>query len=343
MIGLITRCKNEYFIEEFCNYYLKQGIDHIYIIDNNSDNKSIYKNLYNNEKISIEYNNEIIFGKNQMDFVNIIYKKIKNNFKWIISVDCDEFITTRKNCKNIIKDELLTTFSKADCIKIPWVMMSCNGIEKSPDSILNTNVYRWNHDIKHPNYSHVKFRCRYNSIEIKCIFKTKSFNEISTHFPIKCTKKKPLIVESIYNIEYLKNKYINLREKHIKDGYLLCYHYRTISKEFTKEKINSSSIYKKKKITFDDIMNCDYSEVLDERLKNIIYDDKMNKDYPDLSDNFGDLSDNVWDLSDNVLDLSDNVWDLSDNVGDLSDNVGDLSDNYFLNLSFNKLSGNFYI
>ena len=90
-------------------------------------------------------------------------------------------------------------------------------------------------------------------------------------------------------------------------------------------------------------MNCDYSEVLDERLKNIIYDDKMNKDYPDLSDNFGDLSDNVWDLSDNVLDLSDNVWDLSDNVGDLSDNVGDLSDNYFLNLSFNKLSGNFYI
>ena len=35
-IGLITRCKDEYFIKEFCDYYIKQGIDKIYIIDDNT-------------------------------------------------------------------------------------------------------------------------------------------------------------------------------------------------------------------------------------------------------------------------------------------------------------------
>ena len=63
------------------------------------------------------------------------------------------------------------------------------------------------------------------------------------------------------------------------DGYLLCYHYRTISKEFTKEKIKSSSIYKKKNITFDDIMSNDYPEILDERLKNMIYSRNINNKY----------------------------------------------------------------
>ena len=51
-LGLITRCKDEFFINEFCEYYLNQGVDKIYIIDDNSNDKSIY-NETNNEKIEI--------------------------------------------------------------------------------------------------------------------------------------------------------------------------------------------------------------------------------------------------------------------------------------------------
>ena len=32
-LGLITRCKDEYFVEEFCDYYLNEGVDQIIIID----------------------------------------------------------------------------------------------------------------------------------------------------------------------------------------------------------------------------------------------------------------------------------------------------------------------
>lgn len=50
-LGLITRCKDEFFIEEFCKYYLSQGVDEIYIIDYNSEDKTIYNNLINNKKV----------------------------------------------------------------------------------------------------------------------------------------------------------------------------------------------------------------------------------------------------------------------------------------------------
>ena len=130
-LGLITRCKDEFFIKEFCDYYLSQGVDKIFVIDDNSNNKSIYNNIDDN-RIEIIYEQNII--KN--NYANKLYKQIKSNFKWIIYCDVDEFITTKKNITNTIKDELKTTFKDVDCIKIPWVMMSCNSIEKNPNSIL---------------------------------------------------------------------------------------------------------------------------------------------------------------------------------------------------------------
>ena len=42
-LGLLARCKDEFYVREFVEYYLSQGIDKIYIIDDNSEDKSIYK------------------------------------------------------------------------------------------------------------------------------------------------------------------------------------------------------------------------------------------------------------------------------------------------------------
>ena len=66
-------------------------------------------------------------------------------------------------------------------------MMSCNSIKNNPESLLETNIYRWNHDYKHmnDNSKEHKFRCRYESIEVKCIFKPNFFDDISDHHPIK--------------------------------------------------------------------------------------------------------------------------------------------------------------
>lgn len=261
-LGLITRCKDEFFIKEFCNYYLSQGVDKIIVIDDNSNDKSIYNNI-NDNRIEIIYEKNIFSG-GQMNVVNQYYKKLKHNFKWIISVDVDEFITTKKNITHTIKDELNTIFKDVDCIKIPWVMMSCNNIDKNPKSILLENTYRWNHNKKHPHKKQ-KFRCRYNEIEVKCIFKTDKFNEIRVHHPSKNVGD-CIIIDSIIKKEQKLNAfYNNLREEDIKNGYLLCYHYRIISKENCLNKLNKTQYLK---FQLKDLMTSDYPEIIDETLKN---------------------------------------------------------------------------
>jgi hypothetical protein len=263
MIGLITRCKEEPYITEFVNYYIDQGIDKIYIIDDNS-NRNIYNNIILNNKV------EIIFDKNiiNKNSVQILYNRIRNNYTWIIYVDVDEFITTKKNMSNTIKDELETTFKDVDCIKIPWVMMSCNSIKNNPKSLLEENIYRWNHDLKHINTKtkEHKFRCRYEQIEVKCIFKPKYFDNISDHHPLNPNNKHIKIVESINGTNmHLSPFYPKLREKDINNGFLLCYHYRIISIENCINKIKNNLWYKK--YTLNDLLSSDYPEIKDERLK----------------------------------------------------------------------------
>lgn len=261
-IGLICRCKDEYFIEEFVNFYLKEGVDYIYIIDDNSNDKSIYKNLLTNPKVNIIFEKNIIPTK----FHNKLYKSIKNNYDWIIYVDADEFITTRKNSKKTIREELLTTFKDSHCVKIPWVMMSCNSLEKSPKSILKTNVHRWNHDLRHENKlsPHPKFRCRYDHIEVKSIFKPAFFQDIKCHHPINPISRKIKVSDGIRNKPSgLNNLYFNLREEDIQTGYLLCYHYRVISIENSINKLKTNKWYVDDGYNLQDLMSTDYSEIID--------------------------------------------------------------------------------
>lgn len=259
-LGLITRCKDEFFIKDFCYYYLSQGVDILYIIDDDSNDKSIYDDI-NNDKIKIIYEKNIMDNK----IPNKLYQKIKNDFEWIIYCDVDEFITTRKNINNTIKDELKTTFKDVDCIKIPWVMMSCNGIKNNPKNILLENIYRWNHNNKHPHPVN-KFRCRYRIIECKCIFKSNKFNDIYEHHPLKPIKN-PKIVDSVYIQKHKLNCYChNFREKHIDIGYLLCYHYRIISEENCINKLKNNKWYIDDGYTLNDLMTSDNPEIIDRTL-----------------------------------------------------------------------------
>ena len=157
----------------------------------------------NNDKIKIFYKKNII----NRNIANKIYKQIKNEFIWIIYVDVDEFITTKKNINNTIKQELETTFKEYDCIKIPWVMMACNNLDKNPESVLKTNVYRWNHNKKHPHKIQ-KFRCRFWNIEVKCIFKTEKFNNITDHYPSGITSNNVVIIDQVAYITDDDTRYI---------------------------------------------------------------------------------------------------------------------------------------
>ena len=261
-LGLITRCKDEFFAKEFCYYYLSQGVDHVYIIDDDSDNKSIYDGI-ESDKATIHFQKNII----QKDCANMVYSAIKDRFEWIIYVDMDEFICTNATSNLTIKEIIKNDFHAADCVKIPWVMMACNGRSSNPNRILTENTYRWNHDLKHPNKIH-KFRCRYEKIEVKCIFRSKKFNKIWDHHPLDPSAEKIRIVNSInLEDELLTPFYQELREEHILKGKLLCYHYRIISKENSTNKIKTNYWYIKNKYTVEDLHSSDHPEKIDTTLR----------------------------------------------------------------------------
>jgi len=263
-LGIITRCKDEIYIDEFVEYYLNQGVDKIIILDDKS-NKDIYKNVINNDKVIIIFDNNIIFKRS----VYTLYKCIRPFFEWIMYIDVDEYITTKKDITKTIRNELSDTFKDAICVKIPWVMMSCNRIVKNPKSLLYTNVYRWNHNKRHTNLisDEPKFRCRYDKIEVKCIFKPKYFEDLIDHHPIKPNIINPIVVNSINNKPHkLDAYYHNLRENDIENGFLLCYHYRIISVENCILKINTNIWYRS--YSLNDLLSNDYPEIIDETMKN---------------------------------------------------------------------------
>tara|TARA_B100000886_G_scaffold332894_1_gene286144 strand:- start:5310 stop:6965 length:1656 start_codon:yes stop_codon:yes gene_type:complete len=265
-IGLLTRCKNEKYISSFVDYYLDQGIDNIYIIDDNSYDISIYNNIINYSNVKIYYEKNII----SRNTAQKVYNEIKNDLDWLIYVDVDEYITTKKNKYDTIRNTLLTTFKNADCIQIPWVMMSFNSILNDPDNLLETNTYRWNHDLKHQNHitKDTKFRCRYDKIEIKCIFKTSKFDIIKDHSPISTFNKNLNVVDGVMNYStQLGAFHKNLRENDINNGFLLCYHYRLVSLYHCIRKINENSWYKENKYSVKDLISNDYPEINDNTLK----------------------------------------------------------------------------
>jgi hypothetical protein len=264
-IGLICRCKDEFFIDEFVAHYLNQGVDEIHIIDDNSPDRSIYRHVARLPQVKIRFERDIV----EDNFADEYYKGIRNQFDWLIYVDIDEFITTPLGSENTIREELETTFKDAHCIKVPWVMMSANGRKKSPERILKSNTMRWNHDLRHPNPDRGKFRCRYEKIEVKCIFKPAFFAGLFDHFPEEPLENIEIDVrDSIRNeTSHRKTYHFNLREKDIRNGYLLCYHYRIISVENCRKKLAISDWYKNRGINLEKFLSNDYAEVKDETMK----------------------------------------------------------------------------
>ena len=281
-LGLLTRCKDEFYVKEFIAYYLSQGVDKIYLIDDNSRDKSIYKDFIEHPKVCIVFEKSII----PQNITLKIYQRIRGEFEWLIYCDIDEFITTKKNIRKTLRNEIIDSFdnTKIKCICIPWVMMSCNRKIKNPKYITQEITHRWNHNLKHP-HPISKFRCLYNSIEIKSIFRPRyyefcpgknapwgGFNKQNDHIPSSIRNYKNDRWNSV-NIKPINSwRFIGLREKHIETAYLVCFHYRVISHENNVNKIETNRWYTNYRVK--DLDDYDYPEIIDFTVR-----DKMNHLY----------------------------------------------------------------
>lgn len=255
-IALITRHLNEAFLNEFVEYYLSEGVDTIYILQDADGSND----LPTRENVHVIQSKK--FGANQLYDVNQLYSHIRDRHTWFIFVDCDEFISCVNDEKEkTIQDMLLSTYKDVDCILIPWVMMSCNQREQNPASLLQGVVHRWDHDKKHPHPNKWnKGRCRYDAIEVKSIFKGATVAKINIHHP-EAYKEETVIIDSVYhNASTISPLYKGLRESAIAHARMLCFHYRIFSKEECLKKFQDNKLDGYKTGGFNDLWLTDYAE-----------------------------------------------------------------------------------
>jgi len=147
-------------MEEFLKHYIEQGVDHFYIINNNSDDnieevidQSIYKSnvtlITDNRDMNILKNDSSPYGHKTLLDENL-YDLIKAETKWAILIDADEFIYGKNG--HTIQSYLSTLDEEVGCIYVIWnIINPCVDIDGNMvgDFSLKRTFKRLNHDLIH--------------------------------------------------------------------------------------------------------------------------------------------------------------------------------------------------
>jgi hypothetical protein len=166
-LSILAIMKNEAMnLKIWIDHYIWQGVEHFYIIDNDSDDNSveIINNLINNNYPITLY---ILPEKyKQKEHYRYVYDKenLKENTKWLIVADLDEFFY----CYNSKISTELKKYENYDFITSKWRMFGSNNCISHPKDI-RINLTKRN-EVLHPN--------------TKYIFQTKNINSqsLNLHF-----------------------------------------------------------------------------------------------------------------------------------------------------------------
>ena len=260
---VLARSKDEPHVQEWVQHYTEEGADRIIIIDDASEDLSVYRGLASHVSV-LHPPGGLGPNKFYSRKIDAIYQELRSQTEWLLFCDVDEFITSRLRPEKTIRWELKNTFNTAHCVKVPWIMLSSNGREKDPVNLRAEIVTRWNHDLAHP-HPNTKFRCRLDSIEVKSIFRPEIFPAFNDHRPEKPLVRPVRVIDSVSGKRAPLDAYhVNLREASISQSILICHHYRLTSIAAVKRKLNSNQFYKN--MSLSELLATDYSEILDETL-----------------------------------------------------------------------------
>lgn len=166
-LSILAMFKNEEkIIKEWIDHYLKEGIQHFYLIDNGSNDN--YKNILN------KYMNKITLIKDptrlEKNTQSYLYNKhfldkIKKETEWIIVCDIDEYFYLND------KTKLIEYFNKKiehDILWVPWRLFGTT-FKNTPDSLIKSLLLRKKDEIKN-SFGHGK-----------SIIKTKKLLKLNVH------------------------------------------------------------------------------------------------------------------------------------------------------------------
>ena len=167
-LSVCLAIKNEAkYMEEFIQHYIDQGVDHFYIVNNNSDdnieeviNNSVYCSnvtlITDNRDMGILANDNSPFGHHNLLKENL-YELIKTETEWAILIDADEFMYGKNGYT--IKTYIQSLDEKISCIYVIWNIINPYKDENNnliSDFSIKNNVKRINHDKMKEMVGHIR-------------------------------------------------------------------------------------------------------------------------------------------------------------------------------------------
>jgi hypothetical protein len=151
-LSILTIMKNEAMnLKIWIDHYIWQGVDHFYIIDNNSDDKSIQiiEDLINNGYPITLY--KLAEQHKQVEHYQYVYdnEQLQEKTKWLIVADLDEFFY----CNNSKISNELKNYEDYDYITSKWRMFGSNNCIQHPKDIRASLTKRV--EELHPNTKYI--------------------------------------------------------------------------------------------------------------------------------------------------------------------------------------------
>lgn len=217
-LSIVAIFKNEESIlHEWIEHYLMEGVNHFYLIDNNStDNYQKILEPYLQDG-SVELNIDNRPHMQEVHYNSYYLQKIKNESEWVIVVDLDEFIYSRGSFKTIT-EYLKTLTENISQIYVPWKLFGSCGLIEQPKSCIDSFMMR-------TLYNHVKTNGMINNDRIltKTVIRTKYLVKMSLHFSITVAGTKEITSDGQLIPNKKEHQYID--EQILKHSMLHCNHY----------------------------------------------------------------------------------------------------------------------
>ena len=224
--------KENLYIKDYVDYYLKLGFDHIFIFDDNEPGVEKISDVIDNsyhETVTIYDYNTII--KDQKVAFTLCYEMNKYKYDWIFMNDIDEYLVIRNDSlKHYLSNK---NFKKCDFIKFHWVLATDNNLLHYDNRSLLERFkgpYKLN--------THIKTMVRGNIDDIQFDIHTPF---ISPHRNISCNNKgeiyknKEILFQDVFDINIEKAYIIHFKYKSTEEyvnKYKRGYHWRIGNIEF---------------------------------------------------------------------------------------------------------------
>ena len=139
-LSILTTFKNETMIlDTWIKHYLWQGVEHFYLIDNNSNDEPLnILQPYIDQGIVTLY--VLPVKHKQTEHTRYVYEQenLKENTTWLIIADMDEFFY----CKDKNIKEQLKNYMDYNVIYSNWRMFGSDGLKIQPNDIRVSIIYR---------------------------------------------------------------------------------------------------------------------------------------------------------------------------------------------------------